>query len=99
MSKPATNRNSACVHTLLAIVVVMGGLGCQTEPKGKTKSRYDTVDGGYVMREECLQQTDKCWEDCFNRNASIVCGGCCREQVFLCNTQKNYSFEHCKTAQ
>ena len=84
-----------CVLALVAVVVISS---CDTGEK-KHKSRYDAVDGGYIMREECLKQTDTCWEDCFKRDASIVCGGCCREQFFLCNIQNKYSFDHCKTAQ
>jgi hypothetical protein len=82
----------------IALALVVMSSTYQTKKKGH-QSRYDTLDGGYVMREECLQQTDKCWEDCFTRNASIVCGGCCREQFFLCNIHEKYSFEHCKTAE
>jgi len=83
----------------LAMIAFMVFSGCQTGEKKKKKSRYDVVDGGYVMGEECMQQTDKCWEDCFKREASITCGGCCRDQFFSCNIQEKYSFDHCKSAQ
>ena len=86
------------VVALLALIV-LGGFSCEPSKK-KTKSRYDHLDGGIPpVTPECLAPADKCWADCFKRDASIVCGGCCHEQQFLCDIKRPHSFDYCKSAQ
>ena len=79
---------------VVATSVVIVAASCS--PQEQHKSRYETVDGGYVTRKECLRPIDDCWTDCETRNASRTCIGCCRDQQFLCNTQQQHSFESCK---
>lgn len=84
-------------NAFVAIIpIMMVGADCGSREK---KSRYDSVDGGYILRDECNAPTDTCFEDCFRREASITCAGCCREQRFLCDTQQKHSYDHCKSAQ
>lgn len=84
--------------TALLFALVSGCvIGSDCRSNKKRNSRYDNIDGGYVMREECFLQSDACWIDCETRNASTTCVGCCRDQYFLCNTQQPYSFESCKS--
>lgn len=82
-----------------ALALLSGSIltGCPSDKKRKTM--YDSVDGGYILRDECNVPADLCWEDCFRREAGITCGSCCRDQRFLCDTQQKYSIDHCKTAQ
>lgn len=65
----------------------------------RRKTRYDEIDGGYIQRKECEEPSMKCHYDCVDREASITCTGCCRDQDFLCDTQQNYSYESCKSTQ
>ncbi|WP_272458158.1 hypothetical protein [Polyangium jinanense] len=81
-------------------IILSAGLvllaGCS--PREKKKGRYDAYDGGVPpFREECIVPGDNCYRDCHDREASVTCVGCCRDQDFLCNTQQQHSFESCKT--
>jgi hypothetical protein len=80
---------------MLIFPVLMVGSDCGCREK-KKKTMYDQVDGGYVTRDECWPPTDACWLECEARKASLMCGSCCRDQDFLCNTQQPHSFESCK---
>jgi hypothetical protein len=71
--------------------------GCHS--REKAKNRYDSIDGGYILREECSVSSMNCYDACFKREASVTCGGCCRDQRFLCDTQQKYSFESCDGTQ
>ena len=86
------------MHTFYIMAFMAAShIGCN--PPEKRKTMYDSVDGGYIMRTECDVPSDECWIDCEKRRAGIVCGSCCRDQRFLCDTQQKYSIDHCKTAQ
>ena len=64
----------------------------------KPRNRYDAIDGGYIMREECNVPSMNCHNDCLERKASLGCTGCCMDQRFLCDTGQTYDFEYCKGA-
>ncbi|MBK9261668.1 MAG: hypothetical protein IPM54_17915 [Polyangiaceae bacterium] len=85
------------VSIVIAVAFLFTGAGCR--PREKQKTRYDAIDGGYVLRKECYRPVDDCWTDCENRNAGRTCIDCCRDQEFLCDTQQKFSFESCKSAQ
>jgi hypothetical protein len=82
---------------LAAAVLLLLGAGCRS--REKPKGRYDGVDGGYTMREECDVPSSNCHRSCIKREASLACTGCCRDQRFLCDTGQKHSFEYCEGAQ
>lgn len=87
----------ANISPLITIgMALLLGLGCRTDDKPQ-KTRYDEIDGGYVMREECNLPAIDCHKDCIKRDASITCTGCCRDQRFLCDTRQPHSFESCRS--
>ena len=88
--------------TRLAILMIAGfaflfGAGCRTRPQ--KKSRYEDIDGGYVIREECNMPVLDCYDRCYKREASVTCFGCCRDKRFLCDMQQPHSFESCDSTQ
>jgi hypothetical protein len=91
--------NARRMHALRVLaLIVLGSLGCGTDKK--RNERAERWDGGIPpVTPECSALADPCWADCFKRKASITCGGCCRDQQFLCDTQQKHSFEYCKSAQ
>jgi hypothetical protein len=80
---------------VLAVLLAILGAGCRTRPK--KKNRYEGLDGGYIMREECNIPSINCHDSCYKRSAGIICAGCCRDQSFLCDTQQDHSFESCES--
>ena len=81
---------------LIVVTLLVMGAGCQTSDK--PDARRERVDGGYTLRDECDAPSMNCHNACFQRKASATCGGCCRDQRFLCDTQQPHSFDSCATA-
>jgi hypothetical protein len=88
--------NSINVLVAAGLVLTLAA-GCRS--RDKPKGRYDGLDGGYVIREECDMPVLGCYDRCYKREASITCIGCCRDQRFLCDTQQKHSFESCDATQ
>lgn len=80
----------------LAASLLLPGAGCNA--REKPKGRYEGVDGGYTLRKECNVPSMNCHRQCFERDASDTCSGCCIDQRFLCDTGQQHSFESCKDA-
>jgi hypothetical protein len=83
------------IRPLLVTVGLILMLGASCRPREKPKGRYDGLDGGYILREECNAPTNKCHRGCYDRDDGPICSGCCRDQRFLCDTQQPHSFESC----
>lgn len=84
----------------LVLLTILGTLACDTGERKKKKYRFDYLDGGKIpLTPECSAPADECWKDCFRREASRVCGGCCHEQQYLCDLKREHSFDYCKSAQ
>jgi len=78
------------VHVAVGVVLLLCA-GCPTESASK-----QTRDGGpRKVRAECDAPSTKCYKDCFKREASEVCTGCCFNQLILCDEGNRYSFESC----
>lgn len=77
-------------------LVLLLGAGCHS--REKPKGRSDGLDGGYTLRKECNVPSMNCHNDCFRRDASDTCSGCCIDQRFLCDTGQKHSFESCRDA-
>lgn len=73
-------------------------LGLDCGERRKKTGPSDFIDGGYVMREECIMPTDNCTQACYKRDAGIVCYSCCADQGFLCDTKQPHSFADCDGA-
>jgi hypothetical protein len=83
---------------LFAALIASPIPGCRQ--KENQPHRFADVDGGPPPdRKECEAQTLECFDKCYNRQASVTCIGCCRDQDALCRMQQKYSFAYCETSQ
>jgi len=81
------------VAVAMAILALGLGAGCRERPK--KKNRYENLDGGRQLLEECNKPAEDCYSRCFKREASDSCMGCCWDERFLCDTHQPFSFQHC----
>jgi hypothetical protein len=86
---------SARVLSAISLTLTLAA-GCRSHDK--PKGRYDGIDGGYTIREECDMPVLDCYDRCRKRGASVTCIGCCRDQRFLCDMKQTHSFESCDSA-
>jgi hypothetical protein len=86
------------IHSaLVMLLLLVFGLGLRCSDR-KKRSRYDGIDGGRQLLEECNKPADDCYVRCWNRSASDACNGCCWDQRFLCDTHQPHDFAYCDGA-